>query len=365
MKKKPSTTAKALPSVGEIVLATQPGGLGPVLDPLVVKALENIEASEADATRKAHANDWKLFTAWCRRVGLQAFPAEPQTVSLYITALDAGDAFPPTDDPRDRMHLPRKPATIVRQLATISVRHRDAGLASPTHHPAVKRTLKGIQRRRGVAPTKKTAAVGELTMRLADATPAGNDELMRLRNRAILLFGFGTASRRGEIAALDDRDLEWRTDGVLVTIRRSKVDQTGKGRTVRVVSDPGPWCPVAALRAWLDAAQKAGARSGPLFRSLSPRNYFARISGATISNVVKDAAAVLELDPKTFGGHSLRRGHLTSAAREGKKLQEIMRQAGHVKSDTTMSYIENQTSWDEASGHGLLSPKRRTDPESR
>jgi integrase len=49
-----------------------------------------------------------------------------------------------------------------------------------------------------------------------------------LRDRALLLLGFGDAFRCSELVALDVADLEKTEDGLRVTIRRSKTDQDGK-----------------------------------------------------------------------------------------------------------------------------------------
>jgi site-specific recombinase XerC len=54
-----------------------------------------------------------------------------------------------------------------------------------------------------------------------------------LRNRAMLLAGFGGALRRSEIVGLDVGDLEFvKARGVVLTIRRFKTDQHGAGQAV-------------------------------------------------------------------------------------------------------------------------------------
>ena len=58
--------------------------------------------------------------------------------------------------------------------------------------------------------------------------------LRELRDRAILLLGFSGAFRRSELVAPNLGDIEWTTEGALVTIRRSKTDQEGLGRRVGI-----------------------------------------------------------------------------------------------------------------------------------
>ena len=67
--------------------------------------------------------------------------------------------------------------------------------------------------------------------------------------------------------ALNLGDIEWTTEGALVTIRRSKTDQEGLGRRVGIPRGDIA-CPVMALEAWLDAA---GISEGAVFRRVFNR----------------------------------------------------------------------------------------------
>src|SRR6266567_78780 len=50
------------------------------------------------------------------------------------------------------------------------------------------------------------------------------DNLLGIRDRALLLVGFAGAFRRSELVALDLQDLEFSSEGLKVLIRRSKTD---------------------------------------------------------------------------------------------------------------------------------------------
>jgi site-specific recombinase XerC len=67
---------------------------------------------------------------------------------------------------------------------------------------------------------------------MLEATP--EDDLISVRDRAILLLGFSSGMRRSELAALDVSDLTFVDQGVDVLIRRSKTDPEGKGRTIGI-----------------------------------------------------------------------------------------------------------------------------------
>ena len=85
---------------------------------------------------------------------------------------------------------------------------------------------------------------------LARMVGAQPDTPLGLRNRAILLAGFGGALRRSEIVALDVGDLELVDGkGVVLTVRRSKTDQHGAGAAVAIWrSDDSDLCAPTALR---------------------------------------------------------------------------------------------------------------------
>jgi hypothetical protein len=88
------------------------------------------------------------------------------------------------------------------------------------------------------------------------------DSLTGLRDRALLLIGFGGALRRSELVALDVADLADTETGLLVTIRGSKTDQERIGVTIAIARGDVA-CPIKALRAWLEAAcMRPGRSSG-------------------------------------------------------------------------------------------------------
>jgi site-specific recombinase XerC len=62
---------------------------------------------------------------------------------------------------------------------------------------------------------------------MVDATDAGS---IGARDRALILLGFAGAFRRSELVKLNVEDYAFCKDGLTVTLRRSKIDQTGEGR---------------------------------------------------------------------------------------------------------------------------------------
>lgn len=291
------------------------------LDQLQDEALRFARASKSAATIRAYRSDWRDFTAWCECRDLQALPAAPATVALYVTDL-AGWA---------------KVSTIGRRLSAIAEAHHLAGESSPTQDPRVRTTMAGIRRTLGVAQEGKQPILTEQLR--AMVAPLSEDRLLDVRDRALLLVGFAGAFRRSEIVGLDVADISNGSDGLTVLLRRSKTDQEGQGRKVGIPYGSNPaTCPVRAYRAWLDAS---GVTSGPAFRPVGRGNTVGagRLHDRGVAMAVKRRLAAAMIDPASYAGHSLRSGLATSAARAGASERSIMAQTGHKSLPMVRRYI--------------------------
>jgi integrase len=292
------------------------------LEELDEETREYRKKSRADNTKRAYQSDWRHFCAWCEEHHLVPLPAEIRTVERYVTLLAKRC----------------KVATLERRLASISQAHRLAGLASPTAAPEVHLLMDGIRRDKGTKQASKAAAtVGVVREMVATLEP----DLAGKRDRALLLVGFAGAFRRSELASLDVADIQYVPQGLVVTLRRSKTDQTGEGRKVGIPYGVSmDTCPVRSLKAWLDAAQIT---EGAIFRPIDRWGHIqeGRLTGHSVARVVKRAAEAAGLDPELFGGHSLRAGLATSAAAEGATERQIMQQTGHKSERMVRRYIRD------------------------
>src|SRR5438128_1878915 len=268
------------------------------------RARDYAAAARAANTIRAYRADWRDFSAWCDEAGLQALPATPDTVALYLTS-QAGR---------------KKISTLQRRLSSISQAHQVAGLESPTRSAAVRLVWAGIRRTHGTAQVGKAPTLVEDLQAMVGAMAPrrrGQDwRLLELRDRALLLLGFAGAFRRSELVGLDLEDLEFSRAGLVVRLRRSKTDQEGQGRRIGIPrGQRAATCPLISLQAYLKAA---GIDSGPLFRGVNRHGQLqGRLSDRTVALVVKRRVEVVGLDPERFAGHSLRAGLATSAAAAG------------------------------------------------
>jgi len=277
--------------------------------------------ARARATRKAYGADIRHFEGWCRSKGLQAAPASPEAVALYLA--DHADAL--------------KPATLQRRMSAISQAHKTAGYSSPTADAKVRAVWKGICRQRGTAQAGKAALLPETLRPIIDGLPDG---LMGVRDRALLLVGFFGGFRRSELVALDVADVAFTREGLVITVRRSKTDQDGQGLAKALPYMPNPdSCPVRALQGWLEAS---GIAEGAVFRSINRHGVMGgRLSDRAVSLVVKRRATSAGIDAGNLSGHSLRAGFATAAAIGGASERAIMAQTGHRSLTVMRRYIRD------------------------
>jgi site-specific recombinase XerD len=292
------------------------------LAPLLSQVREYIRASKAENTLRGYKSDWRHFCGWCESQGIGPLPATPETVASFI-AKCAGLL---------------KVGSIQRRLNAISEAHKAVGAESPTHHPIVATVMKGIRRTKGTAPAEKVPALTDDIRAMVANTDVG---LIGVRDRALILLGFAGAFRRSELAGLDAPDCSFGKDGLTVTLRRSKVDQTGEGRRIGIPYGSNPeTCPVRTVQAW---TEQAGVAVGPLFRSINRHGQvqLRRLSGIDVARITKKLAARAGLDPAKYAGHSLRAGHATSAAIAGASERSIMKQTGHRSVQMVRRYIRD------------------------
>lgn len=302
------------------IVATDPGKFVSLSDSAAAFAT----AAAAETTRRAYRSDWEDFGGWCERADRRPLPAAPEIVADYIATLAARDY---------------KPSTITRCCSAVARAHRRAGHPTPLLGPA-RETLAGIRRTHGTAPHQASPILFHELRAKVTALP---DSLRGVRDRALLLVVFAGALRRSELVGLDVVDVAMTGDGTVLTLRRSKTDQEGEGRTVGIPYGSHPeTCPVRALQVWLEGAQL---EEGPLFRPIGPKGDVGRtrLSDRSVALIVQRTAKRAGLDPSKFAGHSLRAGLATAAAAAGVSEHDIARTTGHRSVSVLRRYVRTAT----------------------
>lgn len=303
-----------------------------IVDPMAsVRAY--LEAEKSANTRKAYASDWAGFKAWGESVNCEVLPAAPADVARYLAHLaDKG----------------LKKSTIERRKAAIAAIHKTAGLEPPTNFEGVKATMRGIRRSIGGAKRKVRPATAGLLGKVLAQLP---DTLAGKRDRALLAIGFAAARRRSEIVAFDVEDIERRTRGIILHLRRSKTDQEGEGNQLPVPNGKD-LRPVAALDAWLEAS---GITTGAIFRGIDRHgNVTTRLSDKSVARIIKKVFTAAGIEASAFSGHSLRAGFVTDALDLGIDYFRIMKQTGQKKVETLKEYDRRESDFDNHAGGEFL-----------
>jgi integrase len=261
-------------------------------------------------------------------MGVESMPATSETVSLYVT---------------DLLSRGLKISTAQRYAAAVSAQHRRQQLTSPLT-PEVRRLLVGAKRIRPDRIDQVMPITLDQVERISVAL-AAEDTPLASRDRAILLVGFASALRSASLASLLLGDVEISQRGILLTIRREKQDQEGRGRYIGIPRGTTPaTCPVIALEDWL---KRRGGFPGPLFvRFDHIQRWLTRhLEPERICQIVQGCVRRIGLDWKLYGGHSLRAGFVTEAGEQGVSEMMIASQTGHRDMTTLRRYFRRSDVW--------------------
>jgi len=286
--------------------------------------LENLKSSKANNTLRAYKSDFKDFGAFCSRHGLSSLPTEPKIVSLYLTYLSKNSKF----------------STLRRRVVSISMVHKLKGHYLDTKHPIIVENLMGIRRVKGsIQKGKKPILINHLKLIINSINEQNTNESKKLRDKTIILIGFGGGFRRTELISIDYEDLEFVPEGLKITLRKSKTDQFGEGMIKGLpYFDDENYCPVTNLRKWLEISK---INSGPIFRRFSKGSNLTddRLTDQSVVLLIKEHLRLAGIENKNFAGHSLRSGFATVAADSGAEERSIMAMTGHKTTQMVRRYI--------------------------
>lgn len=322
----------------------------------------------SDNTINAYSGAWRRFETWCHEHELQALPASPMAVVLYIAHLDTRG---------------KGKEALITARAAIAWRHAQHGFESPAAHHLVAEVSAGATRRRASAGEAKPVvrahplSVEELRTMMPvlpqvrlKARPREAD-LIRLCLRSQLLAGWHLGRRGDELVRAEISWVHAEGDGVRFTTTSEKRKPRGFSNVMMPTADE-TICPVRALQEWLEASApyrngvtrlwcdvKVGEDGEPmlvdvlgeLIAERDPDGELppslqgesrAEVEAKIRSNALTRVAAIFRArlqqwmtlagieplsDDRRLSTHSARRGLTTSAREAGIDLEAI---AGHV-----------------------------------
>ena len=302
----------------------------------------------SDNTRAAYRKGWSRFVDYCAAECLgDPLSVSPDRVAGFLVHL--------ATRPNPQSGRVLSMSTVELYKSAVSKKYAEAGKPSPTNHPIVRSTLKGLARFR-CSPPRKVEALREY--HIAAMLEAAPDTLRGQRDAAIIAVGFAGALRRSEICNLNVEDVKFlpswdiAEDRLLLTIRQSKTDQRGVGQRVPILDGDGIR-PINRLRQWLTSS---GITSGPLFQTMKRGGNLRGkpMHDGDIARIVKHYAELVGLDPKDIAGHSLRAGFVTSAAVHHARLDKIMAVTRHTNPSTVLGYIRDADVFSDHAGRHFL-----------
>lgn len=310
---------------------------GPLVngDLLLQKYREFLTAATSENTRRTYRSAIRHFQSWGG-----VLPCDEDTIIRYL--LDFSQVL--------------NSRTLALRLTALSQWHIHQGFFDPASTPTVRKTLLGIGRTHG-KPKKKAKALPIEDLTHIVRHLAGIDTIKAKRDSALLQIGYFGGYRRSELVGLEMPNIAWESEGLVITLPRSKTDQLGQGITKAIPFGDGSCCPASALRAWLDVA---GITTGPIFRSITKWGKIGQeaLNVASVNSVLESCAKLVNLDyVPQLSSHSLRRGMATSAHRAGADFQDIKRQGGWRYDGTVQGYIEEAGQFQENAAGYLLRRK--------
>ncbi len=250
----------------------------------------------SENTQKAYASMWRLWCSWCNQESMEPLLSEESALFRYVLHLEEeGKSY----------------TTISNHLIAIRHGHKAKGQPLPNASDELRLFLEALRKKMRSRPKRKTPLTIERLQRALESMQLEGWE------RALLVWGFATGCRRGELVALRVEDIEVEEKGMRVHLRASKTNQAGKEEYISV---PREWGLYPSMLDWCDA-QKSQRSQGWLFPSINrPQQH---LSCKTVARLVKRAAEAINLDPSMFSGHSLRAGVATSLDEAGADLRAI------------------------------------------
>ena len=323
----------------EKYIPDQTDNLSRILSSTWIRGQEILREFSSENTAKAFKGDLVYWQAWLSAIGysFEKTPISIDHVKAFIIQHMEGvpieiDQLLVEQNFKQALGT-HKMTTVKRRVASLSIHLQRMKLSNPCHDPEVKKLLEKLTKKYSESKRKGRAITLDVLNAMIETC---GDDLIGIRDKALLLFAWGSGGRRrSEVSEADIKDLEASGNiNFIYHIPKSKTDQKGEGRTVPVNGRAAN-----ALREWL---QVSGIIEGKIFRSVAKggKGIGEKITDVDINRIVKKRCKMAGYDPSQYSAHSLRSGFLTEAGKMGCPLGDAMALSTHRSVNTAMGYYQ-------------------------
>jgi site-specific recombinase XerC len=308
-----------------------------------------------DNSLRALASDLGYLEAWCQAATGAPLPwPAPEALLIKFVAHHLWDSARRETDPTHGMPDavaaalraegllrsvgPHAAATVRRRLSSWSTLTKWRGLRGKFNAPGLQSAIKLAVRASARLRGRKSRRAVTVDILSALLKASATDQLVDVRDRALLITAFASGGRRrSEVASLrfeqlveqeavpaDPKDPESpKLPCLAIRLGRTKTTAADTEASVLLVGRP-----VLALREWLE---RAGIFEGAVFRRIDRWGHLERraLSPQAVNLILKRRLIQAGFDPALFSAHGLRSGYLTETARRGIPLPEAMQQSQH------------------------------------
>jgi site-specific recombinase XerD len=280
------------------------------LDELFAK----FEGAFAENTMRAYRADFVKFQTWCEEAGYSPFDCSPTSLAEYVEQVSAKQA----------------PATVSRNIASLSTVLKLSGHEDPTKSPEVVLALKRMYRQKGRFQKQATPLTREILEQLLAVC---SDDLRGRRDALMLRLGNETMRRRSELCGFKFEDLEQLPNGKTgIRLKFSKTDQLGKGKLIPISN---------LLYKQVTEWGKEIGSTGYILRSVNKHGRAGKqLCPASISRRLQQLQQLANLEGiGTLSGHSFRVGGALDLLDQGETLEKIMLRGGWQAESTAIKYL--------------------------
>lgn len=262
-----------------------------------------IEKGRAPATVEAYENDLRSFLAWWEPRGLGAL--READVTAYLAGQRAEGLAPAS--------LARRTATLRSFLGFLTAEgHLDAD-------PSV--TVRGGRRPRSLPKPLDEEDMVRLLDSISGTAPRDR------RDRALLELLYGTGARVSEATGLQQGDLDFDEELILVTGKGSKQRLVPMGRSL-----------VAALKDYLGAPGRPSLTSATSGEWLFLNARGGRLTRQGVDLIIHERALAAGIPTKGLSAHVFRHSCATHMLAHGADIRAVQELLGHASIATTQVY---------------------------